>query len=105
MKQSRRDFINVTGTAIAGIAGGASINLAATAQQPPAVVTSGSNSPDLIVTNAKVYTMDPRAPRAEAFAVSGGRFTAVGSSSDIRNMAGKNTQIFDAKGMTVVPGF
>ena len=49
--------------------------------------------------------MDPRAPRAEAFAVSGGRFVAVGSTSDIRNLAGKNTQTFDAKGMTVVPGF
>ena len=49
--------------------------------------------------------MDARAPRAEAFAVSGGRFVAVGSTSDIRNLAGKNTQTFDAKGMTVVPGF
>ena len=44
-------------------------------------------------------------PRAEAFAVSGGRFVAVGSTSDIKNLAGKNTQTFDATGMTVVPGF
>ncbi len=49
--------------------------------------------------------MDTRAPRAEAFAVSAGRFLAVGSTSDITNLAGKNTQTFDAKGMTVVPGF
>ena len=34
-----------------------------------------------------------------------GRFTAVGSTSDIKGLAGKNTQTFDAKGMTVVPGF
>ena len=73
------------------------------AQAPQA--TAGGTSPDLIVVNAKVYTMDPRSPRAEAFAVSGGRFVAVGSTSDIRNLAGKNTQTFDAKGMTVVPGF
>jgi predicted amidohydrolase YtcJ len=105
MRHSRRDFINVTGSAVAGIAGGASIDLAAAAQQAPAIVTTGGNSPDLIVTNAKVYTMDSRAPRAEAFAVSGGKFTAVGSTSDVRNLAGKSTQIFDAKGMTVVPGF
>ena len=55
--------------------------------------------------NATVYTMDPRAPRAEAFAVTGGRFTAVGSTGDIRNLAGPGTQTFDAKGLTVVPGF
>ena len=36
--------------------------------------------PDLVVVNAKVYTVDPAAPRAEAFAVNGGRFIAVGSS-------------------------
>jgi hypothetical protein len=32
------------------------------------------SSPDLLVINANVYTVDPRMPRAEAFAVSGGRF-------------------------------
>ena len=49
--------------------------------------------------------MDTRAPRAEAFAVTNGHFTAVGSTADIKGLAGKNTQTFDAKGMTVVPGF
>jgi hypothetical protein len=58
-----------------------------------------------VVINAKVYTMDVTAPRAEAFATIGGRFVAVGSSADIRTLAGKKTQIFDAKGMTIVPGF
>jgi predicted amidohydrolase YtcJ len=61
--------------------------------------------PDLVVINAKVYTMDSAVPRAEAFAVSGGRFVAVGRSSDIKALAGKRTQTFDAKQMTVVPGF
>ncbi len=55
--------------------------------------------------NARVYTMDTRSPNAEAFAVKGDRFTAVGTTSDVRNLAGKNTTVFDAKGMTVVPGF
>ena len=35
--------------------------------------------PDLVVFNAKVYTVDSGAPKAEAFAVKAGRFTAVGS--------------------------
>ncbi len=105
MSHTRRDFLHTTTAAVAGMAGSASVDLSAAAQQAPAIVTSGGNAPDLIVTNAKVYTMDTRAPRAEAFAVTGGRFTAVGSTSDIRNLAGKSTQVFDAKGMTVVPGF
>jgi hypothetical protein len=49
--------------------------------------------------------MDPQMPRAEAFAVTGSRFTAVGSTSDIKGLAGRRTQVYDAKGMTVVPGF
>ncbi|MEP6782027.1 MAG: hypothetical protein ABI983_00070, partial [Acidobacteriota bacterium] len=101
-RHSRRAFINVTGTAMAGIAGVASIDLAAHASQaaPAGPATIAGQDPDLIVINAKVYTMDTRAPLAEAFAVKAGTFTAVGSSSDIRNLAGKNTQTFDAKGMT-----
>jgi len=83
-----------------------SSELAALESQAAAqAATMGGQDPSLIVLNAKVYTMDSRSPRAEAFAVTGGRFTAVGSSSDIKGLAGKNTQTFDAKGMTVVPGF
>jgi predicted amidohydrolase YtcJ len=61
--------------------------------------------PDLVVFNARVYTMDPAAPRAEAFAIKGGRFVAIGRSADVRGMVGKATQLFDAKQMTIVPGF
>jgi len=44
-------------------------------------------------------------PKAEAFAVRDGRFIAVGRSTDIKGLATARTQIFDAKGMTIVPGF
>jgi len=64
-----------------------------------------AQDPDLVVFNAKVYTVDSSAPRAEAFAVRGGRFVAVGSTADIKALAGKSTQTFDAKQMTVIPGF
>src|SRR5215213_7074754 len=66
--------------------------------------TDGAD-PDLIVHNAKVYTVDGSMPRAEAFAISGGRFIAVGRSSDLRGLAAKRIRIFDAKGMTIIPGF
>lgn len=61
--------------------------------------------PDLIVVNAVVHTMDGTVPRAQAFAVSASRFVAVGSSADMRALAGPGTQVIDAKGATIVPGF
>ncbi len=105
-RHSRRSFLHVSGAAVAGLAGASSIELAAIESQAATqAATAGGQDPNLIVLNAKVHTMDSRSPRAEAFAVTGGRFTAVGSSSDIKGLAGKNTQTFDAKGMTIVPGF
>jgi len=64
-----------------------------------------STDPELVVLNATVYTVDARAPRAQAFAVQAGRFVAVGSNAEVTALAGKGTQRFDARGMTVVPGF
>lgn len=61
--------------------------------------------PELVVTNARVFTMDPATPRAEAFAVTRGRFAAVGSNDAIRRLIGKGTQTIDATQMTIVPGF
>src|SRR6185295_7139548 len=104
-RHNRREFMNLTTMALAALAGAPA---RAGAQSTPAAAgTSGSGGPDpdLIGVNAKVYTVEARAPRAEAFAVSNGRFTAIGSTGDIKGLAGKNTQTFDAKGMTVVPGF
>src|SRR6185312_6512725 len=70
-----------------------------------AAAAVGVRDADLVVLNAKVYTVDPKVPQAEAFAVKNGRFMAVGKSSDIKGLAGKDTQVIDAQRMTVVPGF
>ena len=55
--------------------------------------------------NGAVYTSDRAQPRAEAFAVKSGRFVAVGSTRDIRNLATSRTQVVDAQQMTVTAGF
>ena len=60
---------------------------------------------DLVVLNARVYTIDDALPRVEAFAVKHGRFVAVGSTGDIRNFITPDTQVIDAAGMTILPGF
>ncbi|MDO8680485.1 MAG: amidohydrolase [Acidobacteriota bacterium] len=104
-RRNRRQFINAAGASLAALAGAPELVASVQAEQAAPQTAGGGTAPDLIVINAKIYTMDARAPRAEAFAVAGGRFVAVGSASDIKNLAGKNTQTFDAKGMTVVPGF
>ncbi|HUA85934.1 MAG TPA: amidohydrolase [Bryobacteraceae bacterium] len=83
----RREFLGVTG-----------VGLAASLYAEP-------RDPDLVVFNAKVYTMDASTPRAEAFAVKNGRFIGIGTSEEMKGLAGTGTQRFDAKQMTVVPGF
>ena len=84
-RHDRRQFISATSAALAAIAGAPELAASAQASASAAAQTAGAggSDPDLIVINAKVYTMDARAPRAEAFAVSAGRFTAVGSTSDV----------------------
>ncbi|HJL80862.1 MAG: amidohydrolase [Gammaproteobacteria bacterium] len=63
------------------------------------------SAPDLIVINADVRTSDPNQNRAQAFAVKDSKFTAIGSSQMINQMAGENTVVIDADGKTIVPGF
>ncbi|HWY45948.1 MAG TPA: amidohydrolase [Bryobacteraceae bacterium] len=88
--------MSLAGAGIAGIVGGPWIGSAEAAEGQDA---------DLVVFNAKVYTVDSRTPRAEAFAVKSGRFAGVGSTADIKTFIGKGTQTIDAKQMTIVPGF
>ena len=64
-----------------------------------------ANAPDLIIVNAVIHTMDPNQPTAEALAIYGNRIMAVGSTKDIRKLAGSNTRTVDAKKRLVLPGF
>jgi predicted amidohydrolase YtcJ len=80
---------------------------AALAAATPArlLATTDPRSADLIVRNAKVYTVEPSVPTAQSIAVRDGRIIAVGSNDAIGGLAGISTEVFDARGMTVVPGF
>jgi predicted amidohydrolase YtcJ len=100
-KQSRKEFLCLAGAGLAGAAAVPVMPSRASAQR----IGAPPQDADLIVHNAKVYTVDPAMPKAEAFAVKNGRFVAVGSNADIRGLIGKGTQSYDAKQMTVVPGF
>jgi len=93
-RRTRRD---VLGTIGAGLVAPTLI-----AQQQESAATA---SPDLVVFNARLITMDSRQARAEAFAVKNGRFVAVGPNADVRNLIRTGVRAWDAGGATIVPGF
>src|ERR1041384_5736169 len=95
--KSRRSFLESIGLGSSAIVASPWIEFAKAAG-------SGA-APDLIVINAKVTTMDDQKPRAEAFAVKAGYFTTVGGTEEVKALAGRNTQIYDAKKAMIVPAF
>jgi len=99
-RQTRRGFMGVTAGALTGAFGRPWFT-----STVAAAAGAEAGNADLIVINAKVYTVDTRMPRAEAFAVKNSRFIAVGTNDEIKGLAGKDTRTLDAKQMTVVPGF
>jgi predicted amidohydrolase YtcJ len=60
---------------------------------------------EIIITNAKVLTMDEGHPRAEAVALAGGRILAVGNRAEVEALAGPGAHVIDACGRTLLPGF
>ena len=91
---SRKNFLGLGTVAAAGLASGCATS-----------TTPSSLAPDLILVNGSVLTQDPDLPTASAVAIKNGRFVAVGSDADVRNLASAGTEVIDAAGGTVFPGF
>lgn len=66
---------------------------------------SAAPPPERIYVNARVWTADAAQPAAGAFAVTDGRFVAVGTNESVRALAGPATTVVDLGGRRVVPGF
>jgi predicted amidohydrolase YtcJ len=60
---------------------------------------------DLIVINANIWTVDKAMPSAQAVAVLGDRIVAVGSNAEINAWKGSKTEVLDAGGKLLLPGF
>ena len=101
-KYTRGEFLSLSAM-LAGATAFSKLRFAHPASRFP--LPAPAESPDLILVNGRVLTQDAAMPRAEAFAVKYGRFVAVGSNSDVRNLATRDTPVIDAAGMTVLPGF
>ena len=69
------------------------------------LAASAACAADAIYINGVVITVDKSKPYAEAFAVTNGRFSAVGSNAEIRRLDRPGVQVVDLRGMTVTPGF
>ena len=68
------------------------------------VLLRAQTSPDIVLTNGKIVTVDERFSIAQAVAIRGDRILATGSNQDIGQLAGPNTRRIDLRGRTVLPG-
>lgn len=67
--------------------------------------TSTEPDAELAIVNARVWTVDPGRPEAQAVAVRAGRITAVGTVGEVRRLIGPATRVIDAGGRFLMPGF
>ncbi|HVQ61079.1 MAG TPA: twin-arginine translocation signal domain-containing protein, partial [Burkholderiales bacterium] len=94
----RREFLKET-AATAGFAG-----LVLSGCETPAPVQASASPADVLITNARIATLNPRAPAAGAIAIRGGEIAAIGSAADVEKLRGAGTQVIDAGGRTIIPG-
>jgi len=97
---SRGEFLGMSAVLAAGVTAGC-----VPEESTPSGALEELNTADLVVLNGNVLTQDDSMATAEALAVKGGRFVAVGSNDDISNLVAQGrTEVIDAAGMTVLPG-
>lgn len=61
--------------------------------------------PDTVLFNARIRTIDPFVPEAEALAIRGKRIIALGSNDEMKSLRAATTKTIDAQGKLVLPGF
>ena len=61
----------------------------------------------ILYLNGTIYTMDAKQSRAQAMAIdsTSGRILAVGDNDEVRRIGGRDTELIDLHGKTVLPGF
>lgn len=78
--------------------------LAACVGGSPDPAAPRGETPDLVLYNGKIVTVDDKFSVAQALAIRGERVLAVGSNESIRGTAGSSTKQIDLRGRTVIPG-
>ncbi len=94
---SRRTFLKTAAAAGAFYAG-------ATIPGAVGALAKENEKASIIIENAKIITLDPKNPSAEAIAIRGEEILAVGRRRDIEKFKSPETQLIDAGGRTIIPG-
>lgn len=94
MDVTRREFVSSMGVAGALVSGAKNVFSHAERAEPEVILHRGN-----------FLTVDAKVPRAEAAAIAGGRFLAVGSNDEILSLATARSKKVDLGGKTVTPGF
>ena len=71
----------------------------------PASAPGKGKAADVVFTNAAVYTVNPQQEWAEAVAVSGNKIIYVGDAAGAEAFVGDETEVIEATGKTIMPGF
>ena len=66
-------------------------------------MTNTNGKAELVLKNANLMTMDTSNPRAQAVAMTLGKFSGVGSNEDVEGLVGPDTKVIDVGGNTVLP--
>jgi predicted amidohydrolase YtcJ len=72
-----------------------------------AVLVAGgafAQAPDAVLVNGKILTVDAQFSTREALAIRDGKILALGSSAEMRRLAGPRSRVIDLQGRTVIPG-
>ncbi|MBX9885681.1 MAG: amidohydrolase family protein, partial [Novosphingobium sp.] len=72
---------------------------------PRALAAILDPAPTRIYKGARIQTLDPAVPAADAIAISGGRIVGVGTWAELKSLATARTEVIDLGGQTIVPGF
>ena len=66
---------------------------------------SAADAAELVINNAKIYTVNKNQPEAEALAVKDGKIVFIGSNNDVKKYIGESTEVIDGRQQFVLPGF
>jgi predicted amidohydrolase YtcJ len=66
--------------------------------------TTHAQTADTILVNGKIVTVDAPSSVREAIAIRGGKIVSVGTSAEVRKLAGPQSRVIDLQGRTVIPG-
>ena len=106
-KRASQGCISFTRRALLAMAVVAGITACDRDPAPPAVTAPATSTPeyaDVIYRNARIYTVEPGQPWAEALAVKDGKLTVVGDTAAAQAVAGPATRMVDLDGRMVMPG-